>query len=59
MSSCTCHCHSDGAQPQLKPWTYYRARIAALSRDRAADDPELVQARADLAEARAAQGQKR
>ena len=33
-------------------WTHHRARVAALSRDRAPDDPELVAARQALAEAR-------
>ena len=28
---------------------YLRARVAGLSRDRAADDPDLLDARADLA----------
>jgi len=32
-------------------WTHHRARVAALSRDRAEDDPELVEARQQLAEA--------
>lgn len=32
-------------------WTQHRARVAALSRDRASDDPELVEARNQLAEA--------
>ncbi|WP_219930992.1 hypothetical protein [Gordonia paraffinivorans] len=31
---------------------HHRARIAALSRDRSADDPELVDARRDLAATR-------
>jgi hypothetical protein len=35
-------------------WTHHRARVAALSRDRAPDDPELLAARRDLAEARLA-----
>ena len=29
-------------------WTHERARIAGLSRDRAPDDPELVEARRNL-----------
>ncbi len=33
-------------------WTHHRARVAALSRDRAPDDPELVDARRSLAAAR-------
>lgn len=33
---------------------HHRARIAALSRDRAADDPEIICARRDLAAARLA-----
>lgn len=33
-------------------WTHLRGRIAGLSRDRAPDDPELVEARRDLAATR-------
>lgn len=29
-------------------WTHHRARVAALSRDRSPDDPELINARRDL-----------
>ena len=29
-------------------WTHHRARVAALSRDRAPDDPDLQDARRDL-----------
>ena len=29
-------------------WTHHRARVAALSRDRAPDDPELIEARRSL-----------
>lgn len=29
-------------------WTHHRARVAALSRDRRPDDPDLVDARRDL-----------
>jgi hypothetical protein len=36
----------------MPSWTHHRARYAALSRDRAPDDPELVAARQALAEAR-------
>ena len=32
----------------MSEWTVYRARHAALSRSRAADDPELIAARRDL-----------
>ncbi len=32
-------------------WTHHRARVAALTRDRAPDDPELVDARRSLAAA--------
>jgi hypothetical protein len=32
----------------VPPWTHYRAKIARLSRDRAPDDPELVEARRNL-----------
>jgi len=35
-------------------WTHHRARVAALSRDRAPDDPELLNARRDLREERLA-----
>lgn len=34
-------------------WTHDRARVAALSRSREADDPDLVEARRDLRCARA------
>ena len=36
----------------MPQWTHHRARVAALSRDRAPDDPELVDARRSLAAAR-------
>jgi hypothetical protein len=36
----------------MPSWTHHRARYAALSRDRAPDDPELVAARQALADAR-------
>ena len=36
----------------MPKWTHHRARVAALSRDRAPNDPELLAARRDLAEAR-------
>ena len=39
----------------MSSWTHHRARVAALSRDRAPDDPELLAARRDLAQARAAE----
>lgn len=29
-------------------WTHHRARVAALSRDRQPDDPDLIDARRDL-----------
>ncbi len=32
----------------MSTWTHERARIAALSRSRAADDPELIEARRNL-----------
>jgi hypothetical protein len=38
----------------MPEWTHHRARVAALSRDRAVDDPELVAARRALAAARLA-----
>jgi hypothetical protein len=34
-------------------WTHDRARVAALSRDRKPDDPDLLAAKRDLAESRA------
>ena len=36
-------------------WTQERARVAALSRDRAEDDPELINARRNLKALRAEQ----
>jgi len=36
----------------MPQWTHHRARVAALSRDRAADDPDLLAARRDLRAAR-------
>ena len=33
-------------------WTHHRAKVAALSRDRSPDDPDLVDARRDLRAAR-------
>jgi hypothetical protein len=39
----------------LAPSGHYRGRIAGLSRDRAPDDPELVEARSLHAEARIAE----
>ncbi len=36
-------------------WTHHRARVAALSRARRSDDPELLAARGALADARAAE----
>ena len=36
----------------MPQWTYYRARVAALSRDRAANDPDLLDARRNLRAAR-------
>jgi len=36
----------------VSDWTTYRGRVAALSRSRAADDPELLDARAELRAAR-------
>ena len=41
----------------MPQWTHHRARVAALSRDRAPDDPELLAARQALTEARAAERQ--
>lgn len=41
--------------PAAPTWTHYRARIAALSRDREPGDPELLNARRDLRAARAEQ----
>jgi hypothetical protein len=39
----------------MPQWTHHRARVAALSRDRAPDDPELLAARRALTEAREAE----
>ncbi len=36
----------------LKDWTPYRARVAALTRHRGPDDPEVIDARRVLAEKR-------
>jgi len=36
-------------------WTSYRARVASLSRSRRADDPDLANARRDLAAERLAE----
>ena len=36
----------------MPQWTHHRARVAALSRDRAANDPDLLDARRDLRAAR-------
>lgn len=33
-------------------WTHYRAQVATLSRSRAADDPDLIEARRNLRAAR-------
>lgn len=38
----------------MEPWTHHRSRIAALSRSRDDDDPELINARRDLKAARLA-----
>jgi hypothetical protein len=38
--------------PSLPSWTSERARVASLSRSRPADDPELLEARRNLAGAR-------
>ena len=34
--------------PTKSSWTHHRARVAALSRDRLPDDPDLIEARRDL-----------
>lgn len=39
----------------MPQWTHHRARVAALSRDRAPNDPELVAARLSLRAERLAQ----
>ncbi len=36
----------------MPQWTHHRARVAALSRDRAVNDPDLLEARRDLRAAR-------
>ena len=36
----------------MPQWTHHRARVAALSRDRAANDPDLLDARRNLRAAR-------
>ena len=36
----------------MSDWMHYRAKVAALSRDRAPDDPELLDARQKLREER-------
>ena len=36
----------------MPQWTHHRARVAALSRDRATNDPALLDARRDLRAAR-------
>lgn len=36
----------------MSEWTHHRGRIAALTRSRAADDPELIAARQGLKAAR-------
>jgi hypothetical protein len=41
------------APDPVPTWQHYRARVAALTRDRAPDDVELLQARLDLALMRA------
>lgn len=38
----------------MSSWTHHRSRIAALSRSRDPDDPELLNARRDLRDARLA-----
>lgn len=40
--------------PSSRSWTSDRARVASLTRSRAADDPDLVAARRDLKAARLA-----
>ena len=54
-----------GAWVRVRPgeppgdWIYHRARVAVLSRDRAPDDPELLDERRKLREARLADHIKR
>lgn len=36
----------------MSDWTHYRAQVATLTRSRANDDPELVEARRNLRAAR-------
>ena len=38
--------------PSLPSWTSERARVASLSRSRATDDPDLLEARRNLKSAR-------
>lgn len=47
------------AASDITNWTNPRARIGALSRSRAPDDPDLIEARRDLAAARLAEHIKR
>lgn len=44
---------NEQSTPPCSGWTHDRARVAALSRSRTPDDPELVDARRDLRAARA------
>lgn len=37
-----------------QPWTHHRARVAALSRDRQPDDPDLIAARRNMRAAKLA-----
>ncbi len=43
------------AQSEVTNWRSTRARIASLSRSRSADDPDLIEARRDLAAERLAE----
>lgn len=36
----------------MSTWTHYRAQVSSLSRSRAADDPDLIEARRNLRAAR-------
>jgi hypothetical protein len=47
--------HALGASPLSTTWTHHRARVAALSRSRTPGDPDLTEARRNLAAERRAE----